>query len=51
MPREFALNAVAKLLETIGRAIDRGTPLPHELVEAGSGIARHVRRYHLRTEG
>ncbi len=51
VPREFALNAIAKLLDTIGRAIDRPTPLPHELVEAGNEIARHVRRYHLRTEG
>jgi hypothetical protein len=49
--REFAFNAVAKLLETIGQAIDRGTPLPHELVDAGSEIARHIRRYGPDTDG
>jgi hypothetical protein len=42
--REFLYNAVAKLLEAMGEAIRHGTPLPHGLVEAGSEIARHVRR-------
>jgi hypothetical protein len=49
--REFVFNAVAKLLEAMGEAIGHGTPLPHDLVEAGSEIARHVRRYRPRGDG
>jgi hypothetical protein len=44
-PGEFAMYAVARLLDSLAGSLRRCQPLRHEVVSSAMEIARHVRTY------
>jgi hypothetical protein len=44
-PGEFAMLAIARLLEAVSAALVRQVALPPDVTERASEVARHVRRY------
>ncbi len=44
-PGEFAMYAVARLLDSLAGSLRRGRPLRHDVVSSAMEIARHVRTY------
>ena len=44
-PGEFAMYAVARLLDSLAGSLRRGRPLRHDVVSTAMEIARHVQTY------
>jgi len=42
---EFVLYETARLLESIASAVERGDPVPHDVLENGARFGRHINRY------
>jgi hypothetical protein len=50
-PGEFAMYAIAQLLDSLAGSLRRGQPLRHDVVSSAMEIARHVRTYLARPDG
>jgi hypothetical protein len=44
-PGPYALQGVARLLEALANAADRGDHIHHDVVTAAEELARHIHRY------
>ena len=42
---EFVLFEIARLLESIASAVERGDPVPHGVLENAARFGRHINRY------